>query len=115
MKKIFAVAALLLTALVFLGCSTNRFIVYKDGKAYYFASKRKGLYRMLCESGDFKQVLKRSAISAEAKKDLYKFNCETPSAKKVQALFVSLTPEQRTSIREAFIAQGYEINYFPCG
>ncbi|MDA8326939.1 MAG: hypothetical protein M0033_12090 [Nitrospiraceae bacterium] len=114
-KKGFLLVALLLTAAFLLGCSTNRFIIYKDGKAYYFASKRNGLYKMLCESGDFKRVLESSTVPPDMKKDLYRYNCVEPSADKVQALYVSLTPEQRKSIRTAFVAQGYEINYFPCG
>ncbi|MDA8171455.1 MAG: hypothetical protein M0Z48_06460 [Nitrospiraceae bacterium] len=114
-KKGFLLVALLLTAVFLLGCSTDRFIVRKNGRAYYFASKSKGLYKMLCASGDFKRVLESSMVPPDMKKDLYRYNCVEPSADKVQALYVSLTPEQRKSIRSAFIAQGYEINYFPCG
>ncbi len=115
LKGFLSLAVLLLASASFLGCSTNRFIIYKGGKAYYFASKRKGLYKMLCESGDFKRVLDRSTVPPAAKRDLFRYNCVEPSADKVQALFVSLTPEQRESIRSAFVAEGYEINYFPCG
>lgn len=115
MKRSFFPAALLLVLAVCFGCGTSRFIIYKNGKAYYFASRRKGLYRMLCDSGDFKKVLERSSIPADAKRELYRYNCVEPSADRVQAIFVALTPEQRESIRLAFVAQGYEINYFPCG
>ncbi|MDA8169688.1 MAG: hypothetical protein M0Z59_08360 [Nitrospiraceae bacterium] len=100
-------------ALAAFGC--NRFIIYKGGKAYYFASKRQGLYKMLCESGDFKKVLEAAkTIPEKDKEDLWKYNCVEPSADKVQQIYTSMTPGQRTDLREAFKTQGYEINYFPC-
>ncbi|MDA8090175.1 MAG: hypothetical protein M0Z61_08155 [Nitrospiraceae bacterium] len=97
------------------GCSQNRFAVYKNGRAYYFASRSTGLHKMLCDSGDFKKVLAASSVPQDKKDSLYRYNCIKPDCNKVQALYVSLTPDQRTSIREAFEGQGYTINYFPCG
>ncbi len=108
-KKILPIFLLLLLA------ACNRFMVYKDGKAYYFASKREGLYKMLCASGDFKRVLANAkGIPQDKKDDLYKYNCVEPSAEKVQQLYVSLTVDQRKSLRKGFQSQGYAINYFPC-
>ena len=79
---------LLIVSVLLPGCASNRFIVYKDGKAYYFASKGEGLYKMLCESGDFKRVLASSSMPDGTKKELYQYNCVEPSANKVQALYV---------------------------
>ncbi len=116
MKKGFIPPAIVVLAALFVfGCSTNRFIVYKHGKAYYFASRREGLHHMLCDSGDFKKVLADSSVPQDKKDALYRYNCTQPDSNKVQALYISLTPDQRKSIREAFEKEGYEINYFPCG
>lgn len=116
MRKFFALTALFLLTAAFLGCSSNRFIVYKHGRAYYFATKRQGLHKMLCDSGDFKKVLAAAqALPPKASKDLYYYTCVKPDAKKVQALYVSLTPSQRKSMLSAFMGEGYEINFWPCG
>lgn len=48
------------------------------------------------------------------KKELYQYNCVEPSANKVQALYVELTPDQRKSLREAFEKEGYGINHSLC-
>jgi len=96
-------------------CS-QRFLIYKDGKAYHFAGKREGLYKMLCESGDFKRVLENSSTIPQAtKKELYVHNCVTPTPDKVQELYVAMSVEQRKDLRESFKKEGYAINYFPCG
>ncbi|MDA8387596.1 MAG: hypothetical protein M0Z58_02890 [Nitrospiraceae bacterium] len=116
MKKLFALAALLLVAAVFLGCSTNRFIVYKNGRAFYFATKRQGLYKMLCTSGDFKRVLAAApTVPSATRTGLYTYTCVAPDANKVQAMFVSLSPDQRKAMLNAFMDEGYDINFWPCG
>ena len=104
-----------LAAFFAFGCSSNRFLIYKNGKAYYFATRQEGLHHMLCDSGDFKKVLDGSTVPESSKDALYRYNCVQQDCNKVQALYVSLTPDQRRSIRESFEKQGYEINYFPCG
>ncbi len=114
MKRYFFLAVLLLAAFVFLGCSANRFMISKDGRDYYFGSNRKGLYKMLCESGDLKKVLDRASMPANLKKDFYRYDCGEPSADKVQGLYALLSPDEKQSLRSAFEAQGYEINASPC-
>ena len=115
MRKVFVFFAILVVASVFLGCSPNRFIVYKHGQAYYFATKREGLYDMLCKTGDFKKVLAAApTIPPATSKGLYYYNCVKPDANKVQSLFVSLTPDQRKNLLDAFMNEGYEINFWPC-
>ena len=114
-KGYFLPLAALLAAVFVFGCSANRFAIYKNGKAYYFASRSNGLHHMLCDSGDFKKVLAASSVPQDKKDSLYRYNCVQPDCNKVQALYVSLTPDERKSIRKAFEGQGYDINYFPCG
>jgi hypothetical protein len=112
-RRIFGIFVL---ALVFLAGGCANFIIYKDGKAYYFASRQEGLYKMLCESGDFRRVLDSAkGLSEQTKKALYRYNCETPDAERVKELYASMAVEQRKALREGFKAQGYQINYFPCG
>ncbi|MDA8088496.1 MAG: hypothetical protein M0Z75_17585 [Nitrospiraceae bacterium] len=105
---------MLLAAVVSFGCSTNRFTLLKDGRDYYFASNRKGLYKMLCASGDLKKVLDRASMPANLKKDFYRYDCVEPSADKVQGLYALLSPDEKHSLQSAFEAQGYEINASPC-
>ncbi len=100
---------------VLAGCSANRFIVYKNGNAYYFASRSEGLKKMLCASGDFKKVLVAApSIPAATSRDLYYYTCEKSNPNKVQTLFISLTPDQRKTLLNAFMAEGYDINFWPC-
>lgn len=116
MKTAIKLLLVLGALLVLAACAGNRFIIYKDGKAYYFAGKQEGLYEMLCTSGDFRRVLENTkSISAQTRDDLYRYNCDGADAGKVQALYTAMTVEQRKDLREAFKGQGYEINYFPCG
>ncbi len=112
MRRYFFLAVLLLAAFVFPGCSTNRFTIYKDGRDYYFGTRQAD--KMLCGSGDLKQVLDRSSIPSNIKKDLYRYNCVEPSFDKVQGLYALLSPDEKQGLRSAFEAQGYEIDRSPC-
>ena len=114
MKKGFFLAVLLLVTAVCLGCSTNRFTIYKDGRDYYFGSNRKGLHKILCESGDLKNVLAGSSIPANVKNDLFRYGCVEPSVEKEQGLYALLSPDEKQSLWSAFEAQGYDINRSPC-
>jgi len=101
-------------ALILCACSST-FLVYKDGKGYFVGSKSKAIYEMLCTSGDFEKVLAATHLSTEMKDTLYKYNCSAErSGDKVQQLYVSMTPEERKDIRNAFRKVGYDINYLPC-
>jgi len=96
-------------------CS-DTFVITKDGKSYFFGSKREGFYKMLCESGDLQVILAETHISPKMREDLYKFNCVTPeqSKDKVSAIYTSMTPEQRRDLRLSFQKHGYDINYMAC-
>ncbi len=112
MKKGFFMLVLLSVAFL-LGCS-EKFVISKDGKTYFFASKRQELQKMLCDTGDLRKVLANTLISEDTRNELYRYNCEEPSAEKMQAIYTQLTVEQRRSLRKAFMEQGYKINQSPC-
>ncbi|MDA8089148.1 MAG: hypothetical protein M0Z61_02830 [Nitrospiraceae bacterium] len=112
MKHKFFLAALILAVAVFLGCSANRFTLYKDGRDYYFGTRQ--VDKMLCASGDLKEVLARSSVPSNLKKDFYRYNCVEPNSDKVQGLYALLSPDEKENLQLAFEAQGYEINRSPC-
>jgi len=116
MRRLFF-SLLVISAFILLASAcSQRFLIYKDGKAYHFAGKREGLYKMLCESGDFKRVLEYSiTIPSATKSELYALNCVTPAPDRVQELYVAMSVAQRKDLRESFKKEGYAINYFPCG
>ena len=94
---------------------TDTFLVSKDGKGYFVGSKSKNLHRMLCDSGDLKNIIADTHLSQDLKADLYRYNC-TPekSGKKVREMYVAMSPVQRKDLRTAFRRNGYDINYMPC-
>ncbi len=94
------------------GC-TSTFLVGKDCRSYFFGSNDEGLYRMLCESGDFRRVLEGTALPQETKDAFYRYNCVQPFPDKVKELYVSLTSEEKRDLRFSFQKQGYYINYKP--
>ena len=47
---VFLLTCIMLAALFAGGC-TDTFVVTKDGKSYFFGSKREGFQKMLCDSG----------------------------------------------------------------
>lgn len=108
---------LLLTVLVFLlsGCAPSTFIVNNGIRAYYFGSESKGAYKMLCESGDFKKVLRDAELHEEIKEDFYEYVCtEHRSNQKVISLYTFLTPEEKKSLKRVFVRHNYTINSVPC-
>ncbi len=112
---IFLLMGILLAALLTWGC-TNTFVVTKDGKSYFFGSKREGFQKMLCASGELKSILADTQLPLNIRDNLYKFNCVAAeqSKEKVGALYASMTPEQRRDLRLAFQKHGYDINYMEC-
>ena len=113
MKKTLVLMAL--AAVLVMGCS-QRFVMYKGGRAYYFASRQQGITKMICDSGDLARILKRTTSIPEAtRKELYAGSCVKPSPEATEKTYESLTPKQREELRQSFRAEGYEINYFPCG
>ncbi len=101
-------------ALLINGCSST-FILYKEGKGYYFGSERKELNTMLCERGDLKRVLERiSLITSEKKELFYRYTCLEPDRVKIRELFSTLTEDERKELKGSFRKEGYDINLVPC-
>ncbi len=96
------------------GCSST-FLISKDGKGYFFGSKSDAVYRLLCDSGDLRRILKDATrIPAEKKEFIYQSNCVSRSGEKVKEIYASMTPDERKDLRNAFKLNGYDINYLPC-
>lgn len=94
------------------GCAAT-FLVSKDCKTYFFGSNGEGLYRLLCQTGDFRNVLAETGFPDDLKERFYASQCVERSYGKVKALYLSLAPEQQRQLRFAFQKQGYEINFMP--
>ncbi len=111
-----AVISMAVFSMLLAGCGgPSTFIVSKDNRAYYLHRESKGLRRMLCESGDFRKILKDAAIPEDVKEGFYRYVCtEERSTEKVIALYTFLTPEERKAIKKAFVKNGYAVNYVPC-
>jgi len=98
-----------------LSACTSTFLVYKDGKGYFFGGDSKAKYDMLCTSGDMNKILADSHLDAAVKDSLYKYNCsEERSPEKVKQIFASFSVDQRKDIKSAFRKNGYEINKLAC-
>ena len=112
---VFLLMGILLAALFTWGC-TDTFVITKDGKSFFFGSKREGFQKMLCDSGDLKTILADTQLPPQMKNNLYKFNCAAAeqSIEKVTAIYASMTPEQRRDLRLTFQKHGYDINYIEC-
>lgn len=96
------------------GCSST-FLISKDGKGYFFGSKSDAIYRMLCDSGDLRKILKDATkIPETTKEEIYQFNCVNRSGERVKEIYAAMTPEERKDLRNAFKLNGYDINYLPC-
>lgn len=96
------------------GCSST-FLISKDGKGYFFGSKSDAIYRLLCDSGDLRKILKDAKkIPEDTRELIYKSNCINRSAEKVKEIYAAMTPEERKDLRNAFRLNGYDINYLPC-
>jgi hypothetical protein len=112
---VFLLMGILLAALFAGGC-TDTFVVTKDGKSYFFGSKREGFQKMLCDSGDLKTILADTKLPSNIKDNLYRFNCVAAeqSKEKVKEIYTSMMPEQRRDLRLTFQKHGYDINYMEC-
>ncbi|MBF0557867.1 MAG: hypothetical protein HQL08_03700 [Nitrospirae bacterium] len=112
---VFLLMCIMLAALFTSACS-DTFVITKDGKSYFFGSKREGFYKMLCESGDLKTIIAETQLPSKTQDDLYRFNCvlSEQSKEKVGEIYISMTPEQRRDLRLAFQNHGYDINYMEC-
>ena len=111
--------ALVIGIAVFLtACASTEktsFIISKGNRAYYFGRQEKSLKLRLCDTGDFRRVLRDAQIRKDLKKKLYRYICtKEASPEKARATYAYLSPEEKKSLKHAFVLHGYAINYVPC-
>ncbi len=117
MKKTLIVVSIGLLMILSACASTERtaFIISKGNRAYYFGRQEKSLKLTLCDSGDFRRVLRDAQIRKDLKKKLYRYVCtKDASPEKARATYAYLTPEEKKSLKHSFVLHGYAINYVPC-
>ncbi len=106
---------LIIVGILLVACKPTTFIISKGTRGYYFGRQSKSLYRLLCASGDFKKVLRDANIPEDIKSQFYEYVCTKKASKdKVVSLYLFLTPEEKKSLKRAFIKHGYTVNYVPC-
>ncbi|HET6516503.1 MAG TPA: hypothetical protein VFG09_15225, partial [Thermodesulfovibrionales bacterium] len=76
------------------GCAST-FLVSKDCKTYFFGSDEEGLHRMLCDTGDLRDILADTRLPHDLQERFYEAQCIDPSYEDVKALYAALTPEQK--------------------
>jgi hypothetical protein len=114
MKNFYPLLILFIFPLLISSCSPG-FTIYKKGVPYHFESKRKGLYKMFCASGDLKTILAGAEkIPQKTREKFFYFNCVQPDASRVQELFSGMSVEERKDLRASYRREGYTLSYFPC-
>ncbi len=106
----------LLAAIFALQACATTFVASKDGKGYYVGSSSDAAYRMFCESGDLQRILETAAvIGQDTKNTLYAANCGPERSNDgVRKAYSSMTKEERGALRQAFKANGYDVNAMRC-
>ena len=94
------------------GC-TSTFMVSKECSTYYLGSTTDGVYRMLCETGDFERVLADAGLPSDIAQRLYEAQCRERSREVFLSAYQRLSPAQQDSLKSAFRENGYEINAKP--
>lgn len=107
---------LVVFVLFFYGCQSATFIVRKgeSTRAYYLGVESRFLHKTLCESGDFQSILMDTEMREPLKQKMYHYVCVEPSREKVFSLYQFLTPEEKESLKRAFVLHDYDVNYVPC-
>ncbi len=117
MRKALMVITIGIAVLLTACASTEKtsFIISKGNRAYYFGRQERSLKLTLCDSGDFRRILRDAQIRADLKKKLYRYVCtKEASEEKARATYAFLTPEEKKSLKYSFVLHGYAINYVPC-
>lgn len=105
----------LLLSFLLAGCAPSTFIFNNGKRSYYFGSESKGAYKMLCESGELKKILRDAELSEEIKKDFYEYACsEQRSNERVISLYTFLTPDEKKQLKKAFTRHHYKVNAVAC-
>lgn len=111
MQRILTYTVLLAIMLVTGGCSSSNFLVYKDAKHFYVTSKGNELKQVLCDSGDMDKIVVDSKLPEAMQKELKDGICASnKNRERLMASLDAMTKEQRTAFKDAFRANGYDIN-----
>ena len=112
MQRRFIYGGLLVAVLLASGCaSSGNFMVYKNAKHFYVTSTGPELKRILCDSGDMDKITMDSQLPPMLQRDLKDGICSSNKVKeRLMTLLEGMTKQQRTALKEAFRANGYDIN-----
>ncbi|MFA5353318.1 MAG: hypothetical protein WC291_03745 [Thermodesulfovibrionales bacterium] len=110
----YGIASLSAFLLVFVAGCADTFLVSKAGKDFVFGRETENAYRMLCETGDLREILADTALPQDIKEGLYRYSCTDRSYEKVAEIYKGLAPEQRKELRLSFQGNGYDVNYKEC-
>ncbi len=113
-KTLMMEVAIACATAIICGCAST-FLISKDCKTYYFGSTEEELYKMLCTTGDLMKILDDSPLSLEMRSGIYGAQCSERSKEQVDALYRSLTREEKRALKSAFVRHGYYVNYKPIG
>ena len=106
-------AAVIIMALSLMasGCATRTFMVYKDGNNFFITRDCAERHRLLCDSGDIDRIAASSGLPEPLSSRLITAICATDGARnEMQNLLEELTEAQLSSLKNAFVTSGYEIN-----
>ena len=96
-------------------CAPSTFLISKSGHTYYLGRDDKTLRAMLCDSGDLKAILAEADIPDDIKKDLMAYNCtDQHSGQMVISTYLLLSPDEKETLKSAFIRHGYTVNSMAC-
>lgn len=111
MRRILTCIAITVVALMLGGCSSNNFMVYKDGSNFYVTSNCSERNRIICDSGDIDNIVKDSGLPDSLQKELKDNTCASSKVKKsLMVTLEGMTNDQLTALKDAFRRNGYEIN-----
>jgi len=111
MQLMLAVTAIIFVALMVGGCSSRKFMVYKDGSNFYVNSDCSARQRILCDSGDVNKIVKDSGLPNTLQMELKDGICPSSNVKtSLMYTLDGMTNEQISALKDAFRKNGYEIN-----
>lgn len=93
------------------GCASNNFLVYKDGSNFYVTNNCAARQLLLCDSGDIGRIVAGSALPPSLQEKIKEAIC-MPGATRadLHEILNDMTDAQLAALKQAFRANGYEIN-----
>ena len=93
------------------GCATRTFMVYKDGYNFFITRDCAERHQLLCDSGDIDRIAASSGLPDPLPSRLVTAICATDRARNdMRYILEGLTEAQLSSLKNAFVTSGYEIN-----